>query len=295
MTYSLNYAATALKTAVLTPTLLVALAASGCTKNPPIPAAVATEPVAAEPLNATPRPYADYSVLAWSDEFNGATLDGRNWKPEVKDVWYNNELQATTASRNNIGVLNGNLLLTAQREAYNGRQYTSARINTKGLKSFMYGRIDTRAKLPKGKGMWPAIWMLGANDSQVNWPACGEIDIMEIRGSQPATNLGTLHFGATVAAHQYQGGTYALPTDDFSTDFHIFTVIRGLNNIRWYVDGNLFYTRTSAEVTPYPFNNPFYMILNVAVGGDFDGNPDASTPFPQAMQVDYVRYYKYAE
>ena len=315
MHYLSDCPATAFRTAILTPVLLLALAASGCTKDPPIPdgssLAPATEtppnvpgiPNAPNPnvLNAATRPFADYSLLAWSDEFDGSALDGRKWRPEVKDVWYNNELQATTASRSNLGVAGGNLLLTAQREALNGRQYTSARIVTKGLKSFLYGRIDTRAKLPKGKGMWPAIWMLGANDSQVSWPACGEIDIMELKGSQPTLNISTLHFGATVAAHQYQSGTYTLPQPpagpavDFSTDFHVFTVIRSLNTIRWYLDGNLYYTRSSAEVSPYPFNNPFYMILNVAVGGDFDGNPDATTVFPQAMQVDYVRYFKYAE
>ena len=309
MRYFPDCTAPALKAAVLAPALLLALAVGGCTQDPPGPnfdnAAAVVEtppnvpgiPNAPDPnvLNAATRPFADYSLLAWSDEFDGNALDPRKWRPEVKDVWYNNELQATTASRNNIGLVGGSLLLTARREALNGRQYTSARINTKGLKSFLFGRIDTRAKLPKGKGMWPAIWMLGTNDSQLSWPACGEIDIMELKGSQPQTNISTVHFGPTVAAHQFQSNVYALPMDDFAAGFHVFTVIRSQNNIRWYVDGNLYFTRTPAEVTPYPFNNPFYMILNVAVGGDFDGDPDATTPFPQAMEVDYVRYFKYAE
>ncbi len=284
-----------LKPFLLAPALLLTLVVGGCTQDPPIPDAVATEPVATEPVNATARPYADYDQLAWSDEFDGAALDARKWKPEIKDVWYNDELQATTDARTNLTVDNGNLLITARKEAYNGRQYTSGRIITKGLKSFNFGRIDTRARLPKGKGMWPAIWMLGTNDSQATWPACGEIDIMELRGSQPRTSIATLHFGATVAQHQQQDKYFTLPTGDFSDGFHLFSVVRSQDQMRFFVDDSLFYTRNRADISPYPFNNPFYMILNVAVGGGFDGDPDANTVFPQAMLVDYVRYYKYKE
>jgi beta-glucanase (GH16 family) len=234
----------------------------------------------------------------WSDEFDGTSLNSQKWVPEIKDVWYNNELQATTDSRNNLGVTNGNLVITAQREAYHGRAYTSARINTKGLRDFTFGRIDSRAKLPKGKGIWPAIWMLGSNDSQVSWPACGEIDIMELRGSTPRVNNTTMHYGSNTATHQYKGTQYTLPTattGDFSTDFHTFSCLRGQDKMEFYVDGTLYYTFTPSLTGSfaYPFNNPFYAILNVAVGGDFDGNPDATTVFPQTMQVDYVRFYQY--
>ena len=212
-------------------------------------------------------------------------------------MWYNNELQATTNSRNNLGVTNGNLVITAQREAYNGRAYTSARINTKRLRDFTFGRIDVRAKLPKGKGIWPAIWMLGSNDSEASWPACGEIDIMELRGSTPQVNISTLHFGNSIATKpQPFSTTYTLPSGrDFSQDFHTFSLIRAQDKIEWYVDSVKYFTATQAQISPYPFNNPFYLILNVAVGGDFDGNPDGTTTFPQQMQVDYVRYYKYKE
>ena len=284
----------------LLPTLAaaaLALAAGSCTQNPPGPTIVETAPVTPEPLNAAIKPYASYRTLAWSDEFDGAMLDPQKWAPEIRDVWYNNELQATTNSRNNLGVTNGSLVITAQREAYNGRAYTSARINTKKLRDFTFGRIDVRAKLPKGKGIWPAIWMLGSNDSEVNWPACGEIDIMELRGSTPQVNISTLHFGNSVATKpQPLSTTYTLPGGrDFSQDFHTFSLIRGQDKIEWYVDSVKYFTTTQGQASPYPFNNPFYLILNVAVGGDFDGNPDGTTTFPQQMLVDYVRYYKYKE
>jgi beta-glucanase (GH16 family) len=211
-------------------------------------------------------------------------------------VWYNNELQATTNSRSNLAVTNGNLAITALREAYHGRDYTSARINTKGLRDFTFGRIDIRAKVPKGKGIWPAIWMLGSNDSQVSWPACGEIDIMELRGSVPQVDISTLHYGASVNTHQFSSSAYSLPgAPDLSAAYHTYSIIRSQDKTQWYVDSVKYYERTVAQISPYPFNNPFYVILNVAVGGDFDGNPDGSTSFPQQMLVDYVRYYKYKE
>ena len=273
--------------------LLLALATS-CTQNPPTPTPVAPAPVA-DAVNAETRDFAQYTDLVWSDEFDGSTLDATKWAPEIRDVWYNNELQATTGSRDNVTVTNGNLVITAKREAYNGRDYTSGRIITKGKKDFLFGRIDTRAKLPKGKGIWPAIWMLGTNDATASWPNCGEIDIMELRGSTPKVNNSTVHYGTNTSTdHQYKTTTYTLPgTTDFAADFHIFSFIRSRDQMRWYIDGNLYYSLNSGQVSPYPFNNPFYMILNLAVGGDFDGNPDGSTTFPQQLQVDYVKYVQY--
>ena len=278
--------------------LSLLLAAGGCTQNPPGPVITddGSTSSANTGLNADGKSFADYTELAWSDEFDTGSLDATKWSYEVKDVWFNNELEATTSSRNNVNVANGNLNITAIKENLNGRSYTSGRINTKGKKEFTFGRLDVRAKLPKGKGIWPAIWMLGANDSQVSWPACGEIDIMELKGSTPGVAYSTMHFGNTVSTHQYKGSPYTLPagaSGDFSTDFHIFSTIRSQNKIEFYVDGSKYYTFTSGDASPYPFNNPFYVILNVAVGGDFDGNPDGSTIFPQTMQVDYVRYYQY--
>jgi beta-glucanase (GH16 family) len=266
---------------------------SGCTQDPPGPTITTTPPATSSAVNADPRDFAQYTELVWSDEFNDTSLDAAKWTPEVKDVWYNNELQATTSSRNNVNVTGGNLNITALKENYNGRTYTSGRIITKGKKDFNFGRIDVRAKLPKGKGVWPAIWMLGSNDSTAPWPACGEIDIMELRGSTPNVNNTTMHYGTSSADHKYKGTQYTLPAGDFSTDFHMFSAVRSLNQMQFFVDGNLYYTFKSSDASPYPFNNPFYVILNLAIGGDFDGNPDASTTFPQTMQVDYVRYYQY--
>jgi beta-glucanase (GH16 family) len=266
---------------------------AGCTQDPPGPVITTTPPVTNSAVNADPRDFAQYTELMWSDEFNDTSLDAAKWTPEVKDVWYNNELQATTSSRNNVNVTGGNLNITAIKENYNGRTFTSGRIITKGKQDFNFGRVDVRAKLPKGKGVWPAIWMLGSNDSTAPWPTCGEIDIMELRGSTPNINNTTMHFGTTAADHKYKGTQYTLPTGDFSADFHTFSVVRALNQMQFFVDGTMYYTFKSSDATPYPFNNPFYVILNLAIGGDFDGNPDASTTFPQTIQVDYVRYYQY--
>ena len=274
----------------------VALAAAGCTQNPPGPTIVEAAPVVSEALNATIMPYSSYRTLVWNEEFDGTSLNLQKWLPEVKDVWYNNELQATTNARANLAVTNGNLTITALRENYHNRNYTSARINTKGLRDFTFGRIDVRAKVPKGKGIWPAIWMLGSNDSQVSWPACGEIDIMELRGSTPQVDISTLHYGANTNAHQFSTNAYSLPgAPDLSAAYHTYSIIRAQNKTQWYVDSLLYFERTQAQISPYPFNNPFYLILNVAVGGDFDGDPDGSTSFPQQMLVEYVRYYKYKE
>jgi len=275
------------------------LSSGGCTQEPPGPVIADTTTgggTTTTAVNADSRDFAQYTELKWSDEFDASALDQTKWVYEVKDVWYNNELQATTNRRDNVTLTGGNLNINAIKESYNGRSYTSGRIITKGKQDFNFGRYDVRAKLPKGKGIWPAIWMLGSNDSTAPWPNCGEIDIMELRGSSPTVNNSTVHYGTSNADHKYKGTQYTLPASasaDFSSDYHVFSLVRSLNQMRFYVDGNLYYTLTPADVSPYPFNNPFYGILNLAVGGDFDGNPDASTTFPQTMLVDYVRFYQY--
>jgi beta-glucanase (GH16 family) len=278
--------------------LVLACSTGGCTQEPPGPVITDTSSggTASTAVNADARDFALYTELKWSDEFDASSLDQSKWVYEVKDVWYNNELQATTNRRDNVTLASGNLNIIARAETYNGRSYTSGRIITKGKMDFNFGRLDVRAKVPKGKGIWPAIWMLGSNDSTAPWPNCGEIDIMELRGSIPNVNNSTVHYGTSNADHKYKGTQYTLPANtngDFSTDYHLFSCIRSLNQMRFYVDGNLYYTLTPNDVSPYPFNNPFYAILNVAVGGDFDGNPTAATTFPQTMLVDYVRYYQY--
>ncbi|MGI4872328.1 MAG: glycoside hydrolase family 16 protein [Janthinobacterium lividum] len=268
---------------------------TGCTEElqKPLPAADA---VVAAP-NADAHPFADYTNVVWADEFAGTSLDQTKWVYELKDTWYNNELQATTNRADNLTVSGGFLNIIAKAESYHNKNYTSARINTKGKQDFGYGRLDVRAKLPQGKGIWPAIWMLGTNDDAVGWPACGEIDIMELRGSDPTRNLTTMHFGTSPADHKQKGTIYALPgataANNLATSFHTYSVLRSRDKLEFFLDGVSYYSFSTADASPYPFNNPFYAILNLAVGGDFDGNPDATTVFPQTLQVDYVRFSQY--
>ncbi|WP_303312736.1 glycoside hydrolase family 16 protein [Hymenobacter sp. BT730] len=246
-------------------------------------------------VNAEARDYAQYTELVWSDEFEAGVLDQSRWTYELGGGgWGNRELQAYTNSNENTYLTGGNLVIEAKQQQNGGNPYTSARLITKGKQSFTFGRIDVRAKLPKGKGVWPAIWMLGSNIDQVSWPACGEIDIMELRGSQPGKVLSTMHFGTSTADHRYKSSPeQVLASGTYADDFHIYSVVRSKDQIRVFLDGKQFFTFTPADGSPYPFNNPFFMILNLAIGGDFDGNPDASTQFPQRMTVDYVRFYQY--
>lgn len=272
--------------------LLLALSVSSCTetKTKNIPAPTPVTPV----VNEEARDYGQYTNLVWSDDFNSNTLDQTKWTYELGGGgWGNNELQSYTNTPENV-FLDGSHLVIRARQQAGSNVYTSGRLITKGKQSFQFGRIDVRAKVPKGKGVWPAIWMLGADIDQNNWPVCGEIDIMELRGSKPREMLSTMHFGNSTATHQYKGTTKQL-TADLSDEFHVFTVVRSRNLMRFFLDGQEYYRFTNADVGSfsYPFNNPFFVILNVAVGGNFDGNPDGSAVFPQQMEVDYVRYFQY--
>ena len=274
--------------------LLLALAVAACTSKTPafVPTPV-TPPTAV--TNEEARDFAQYTNLVWSDEFDGGALDQSKWGYDLGGGgWGNNELEVYTNSNDNVFLTGGNLVIQARRQQSGTNAYTSGRILTKGKKNFQFGRVDVRAKLPKGKGLWPAIWMLGSEIDQNNWPRCGEIDIMELRGSQPLQFLSTMHFGNSTADHRLKGTTQVVPTD-LSDDFHVYSAVRSKDQIRFYLDGAAqpYYTFTAADANPYPFNNPFFVILNVAVGGDFDGPPDGSTVFPQQMQVDYVREYQY--
>lgn len=270
--------------------LATSLALGACTetKTKDIPAPVPVIPA----VNEAAKDYDQYTELKWSDEFDGAALDQSKWTSELGGGgWGNNELQSYTNSPDNAFLRDGKLTIQAIKT---GNNYTSARLITKGKQNFQFGRIDIRAKIPKGKGVWPAIWMLGADIDQNNWPKCGEIDIMELRGSRPQELLSTMHFANNAGTHEYQGTTQVL-TQDLSADYHTYSVVRSKNQSRFYLDGAAtpYYTYTSTSGSPFPFNNPFFMILNVAVGGNFDGNPDGTATFPQQMQVDYVRYYQY--
>ena len=233
-------------------------------------------------------------VLKWSDEFNGNVLDNTAWNYETGGSgWGNNELQNYTTSAKNSFLTNGYLVIEARKETVGNNDYTSARLQTLGKKEFTYGRVDIRAKLPKGKGIWPALWMLGANIATTPWPASGEIDIMEVLGHEPNKTYGTIHWGNVGSGSTHIGKDYSLPSGDFSQSFHVFSFIWTADKMEWLIDDVKFYTAFKSEVNGnYPFDKPFFFILNVAVGGNWPGNPDASTVFPQRMIVDYIRMFQ---
>jgi hypothetical protein len=232
--------------------------------------------------------------LAWSDEFDGSTLDNSSWTREIGGWgWGNNELEYYTNSTKNSFTSEGYLVIEARKETNGSNNYTSARIISKDKRTFTYGRIDIRAKLPKGQGIWPALWMLGNNISQVSWPACGEIDIMELLGHEPKKSYGTIHWGPAGGGSTHIGGNYVLPSGDFSDSFHVFSLLWETDKFTFMVDDNVFYTADKNQVNgDYPFDKPFFFIMNVAVGGNWPGNPDGTTVFPQRMIVDFVRVFQ---
>ena len=232
--------------------------------------------------------------LVWSDEFEGSELDQSVWTREVGgNGWGNNELQYYTDRTVNSHLENGLLIITALEENYGGRNYTSARIKTQDKKFFKYGKMEARIKLPFGQGLWPAFWMLGQSFPVVGWPACGEIDIMEMIGGENKDNTvyGTAHWKEN-GQHQQNGGSYTLNSGIFADDFHRFLVIWNENLIQWYVDDFLYHVVNITSPQQSEFHEDFFFILNVAIGG-WAGSPDSSTIFPQTMEVDYVRVYKF--
>jgi beta-glucanase (GH16 family) len=244
----------------------------------------------------TPTSYPGYT-LAWSDEFNGSSLDATAWNQETGNGtggWGNNELEYYTSSTKNTFVSNGNLVIEARKEPMSSFQYTSGRMTTQNKKSFQFGRIDIRAKLPVSKGMWPALWMLGSNIGSAGWPACGEIDIMELIGTYPGRCYGTMHWKPVSGTNTSKGGQTDLASGNFSQQFHVFSIIWKQDQITWLVDDQPYLTTTKADVgaANYPFNAPQFLIFNVAVGGNWPGSPDANTQFPQRMFVDYVRVFQ---
>jgi beta-glucanase (GH16 family) len=231
-----------------------------------------------------------------SDEFDvNGKPNSEIWNYDIgtgNNGWGNGELQYYTDRTENVTVQNGILLITARKESFNGSSYTSARLLTKGKFEQAYGRYEARIRVPYGQGMWPAFWLLGANSDTVVWPQCGEIDIMEYRGQNPTTILGTVH------GPGYSGGnsiskSYNLLNDRFDTGFHVYGIEWGPEYINFYVDDVLYNQITPSDVTgEWVFDKPFYIIINLAVGGSFVGSPNSETVFPQTMLVDYVRVYK---
>lgn len=231
----------------------------------------------------------DYGNLVWSDEFSTAPLNTAFWNYELgANGWGNNELENYTNSVENVHIDSGYLHITALNPS--GSSYTSGRITTKSKKEFTYGRFEIRARLPEGKGLWPALWMLGANFSSVGWPKCGEIDIMELLGNTPNLVYGAVHWDSN--GHLSRTGQFSLPAGKFSTGFHKFTLVWTPNSMIWYVDNQRFFYQGRSEISAFPFDLPKFFIFNVAVGGNWPGSPDGTTLFPQHMIVDYIRVYQ---
>ncbi len=234
--------------------------------------------------------------LAWSDEFDGAAgerPDSTKWGYDIGTDWGNAQLEYDTDRAQNVSLDGqGRLAITARQESYEDQAYTSARIVTRDKFEPIYGRIEARILLPIGQGIWPAFWLLGANIGTVGWPQCGEVDIMEYRGQEPAVTHGSLHgpgyFGGSAVTRRY-----ALTDGRFNEGFHLFAVEWSDYSIEWYVDDQLFLVVRPQDISgDWVFNNPFYIILNVAVGGNWVGPPNDQTTFPQTMLIDWVRVYR---
>lgn len=237
--------------------------------------------------------------LVWQDEFDGPAgqlPDPTYWRFDVGTDWGNAQLEYDTNRPENVSLDgNGHLAITAREETYGGRTYTSGRINTQALFSQVYGRFEARIRLPVGQGIWPAFWLLGSNFETVGWPACGEIDIMEYRGQESRVVHGSLH------GPGYSGGSAVTGRHTFSgnagldADFHVFAIEWGRDRIIWMLDDMSFQSFTARDLpsgSRWVFDHPFFVILNVAVGGNFVGPPGTSTTFPQTMLVDWVRVYQ---
>ncbi|MBQ5314433.1 MAG: family 16 glycosylhydrolase [Oscillospiraceae bacterium] len=270
---------------------------AGCAKE----ATPDTAPETSVTKTETPQ-LSGYNLL-WSDEFDGDTLNEENWNRELRDPgWTNNELQEYTDSDDNIFVRDGKLVLKAIKTEKDGKEYyTSGKVNSQNKRDFMYGKVVVSAKVPEGQGLWPAIWMMPQDEQFYGqWPKCGEIDIMEVLGNQVDTAYGTLHYGEP---HAEQPGTVVLTDGStFASEFHEYSVEWEPGEFRYYIDGehyltiNDWFTAVNGEDEkpyPAPFNQPFFVQMNLAVGGNWPGNPDETTDFDNAeFEIDYVRVYQ---
>jgi beta-glucanase (GH16 family) len=259
----------------------------------------------ARPANGPPTPPSPAGrTLVWSDEFtgrNGALVDARRWVAETGGHgWGNHELEYYTDRGRNASLDgDGNLAIQVLREHFEGggvaREYTSARLKTQGRFEQAYGRFEARMKIPRGQGIWPAFWLLGADIDTVGWPRCGEIDVMENIGREPSIVHGSMHGPGFSGGASLSAGYTLTGGAAFADGFHVFAVEWEPGAVRFSVDGSLYETRTPADLKApqtWVFDHPFFILLNVAVGGDWPGSPDATTVFPQTMLVDYVRVYR---
>jgi beta-glucanase (GH16 family) len=237
--------------------------------------------------------------LVWADEFDRPGLpDSTKWKYDVGgNGWGNNELQYYTPRRvENARVENGKLIIEARKELYQGKNYTSARLLTQGKTAWTYGRIEALAKLPKGVGTWPAVWMLGQNISTAGWPRSGEIDIMEHVGFDEGVVHGTVHTEAYNHAKKTQKGNQ-ITVNGVTTSFHLYAIEWTADRIDFFVDDQKYYSVEKAALggteAQWPFDQPFFLLLNLAVGGNWGGQKGVDeTIWPQRMEVDYVRVYQ---
>jgi len=263
--------------------------------------AVSTCATPIRPASAATEPFASGLTLVWQDEFNnpdGSRVDTANWNYDVGGAWGNGtELEYYSDRIENTSIKNGFLNINALRENYRGNQYTSARLQTSRKFSMAYGRFEARIKIPVGKGIWPAFWMIGDNIDTVGWPACGEIDIMEHVNTDAAI-VSTLHMPGS-AGDSSIGAEHILPgAIDYSEAFHIYAVEWEPDTMRFYVDDTLFQIVRRANLLPgqhWVFDHPYFIVLNVAVGGPWPGSPNATTIFPATMLVDYVRVYSHID
>jgi beta-glucanase (GH16 family) len=246
----------------------------------------------------SPESYDGYTLI-WRDEFTGDALNTNDWNYEIGNGCPNNCGYGNNESEyyreENTSIVSGNLVITAKKQNYEGYEYTSSRINTKGKQQFKFGRIDIRAALPEGQGIWPALWMLGSNIDAVGWPACGEFDIMELTGDIPNRVVGTVHYGANQAQHGYKSvSKFAASGDSYQEKYHVYSINWENNLVEFLVDDVVYSTITPADLNgqPWPFNKFSFFIFNCAVGGVWPGYPDSSTKFPQYLIVDYVRVFQ---
>ena len=235
--------------------------------------------------------------LVWSDEFDGKELDAAKWKHETGGHGFgNNELQFYTDRAANAYLEGGSLVIQAQPEKFENRSYTSAKLQSRA--AWTYGRFEFRAKLPKGRGIWPAIWMMPSDMKKYGgWPQCGEVDILEQLGHEPNRVYGTLHFG-NPRPPAGKGASVALQQGSLCDDWHHYALEWRPGEFRWFVDGELYqvqndwFTSAAGAAWPAPFDRDFYLQLNLAVGGNWPGKPDDATAWPQKLRLDYVRVFK---
>jgi beta-glucanase (GH16 family) len=243
----------------------------------------------------TPIPEPPGWSLVWHDEFDGTAIDSANWTYDIgSGGWGNGEAQYYTSRPENARIEDGMLVIEAHQEKYEDSYYTSARLKTQGLQSFQYGRIEARLKVPSGDGVWPAFWMLGSSFDGTNWPDCGEVDIMEYVGREPDLIVGTLHgpgYSGAAGMSQWNRQEYAI-----ADDFHTYAIEWKADQIDWYYDGEKYHTVTSADLSDrrWVFDQPFFIILNLALGGTLGGPIGLDTVFPAHYYVDYVRVYEAA-